>query len=310
MDWDKLKTFHFAAETGSLTAAAEKLGVSQSSVSRQIAALENDMGVPLFQRHARGLLLTGPGMALREFTREMAGAAVIAESTLKDAREKVIGDLERHSAGGVRLDLARAAAGRFRRHLSRDAAANHARRPRVRSAEARSRVRDPALGGDARDLIQRKLLEVHVSLYASAGYLQRHGTPKKVEDLDHHRIIAYQTGVPTPMRELDWAQRAGREDAKPRPPLLEINNVYGMLRAVESGFGIASVPDYMARENPNLVKVLPELPGPELRGLFHLSQRPEALQTHRRLPPIPDRSVRQLGAVTGVSLRYQVSAIS
>ena len=94
MDWDKLKTFHFAAETGSLTAAAEKLGVSQSSVSRQIAALENDMGVPLFQRHARGLLLTGPGMALREFTREMAGAAVIAESTLKDAREKVIGDLK------------------------------------------------------------------------------------------------------------------------------------------------------------------------------------------------------------------------
>jgi DNA-binding transcriptional LysR family regulator len=94
MDWDKLKTFHFAAETGSLTAAAEKLGVSQSSVSRQIAALENEMGVPLFQRHARGLLLTGPGMALREFTREMAGAAVIAESTLKDAREKVIGDLK------------------------------------------------------------------------------------------------------------------------------------------------------------------------------------------------------------------------
>src|SRR5690606_15430585 len=54
VDWDKLKTFHFAAETGSLTAAAEKLGVSQSSVSRQIAALENEMGVPLFQRHARG----------------------------------------------------------------------------------------------------------------------------------------------------------------------------------------------------------------------------------------------------------------
>ncbi len=55
MDWDKLKTFHFAAETGSLTAAAEKLGVSQSSVSRLIAGLENEMGVPLFQRHARGL---------------------------------------------------------------------------------------------------------------------------------------------------------------------------------------------------------------------------------------------------------------
>src|ERR1700750_1856127 len=93
MDWDKLKTFHYAAETGSLTAAAEKLGVSQSSVSRQIAALESGMGVPLFQRHARGLLLTGPGMALREHTREMSAAAMIAESALKDARDKVMGDL-------------------------------------------------------------------------------------------------------------------------------------------------------------------------------------------------------------------------
>ena len=70
------------------------------------------------------------------------------------------------------------------------------------------------------------------------------------------------------MRELDWAQRAGREDNKPRPPLLEINNVYGMLRAVESGFGIASVPDYMARENPQLVKVLPTLPGPSFEVYF------------------------------------------
>ncbi|MEJ0060865.1 MAG: substrate binding domain-containing protein [Terricaulis sp.] len=118
------------------------------------------------------------------------------------------------------------------------------------------------------DLIQRKLLEVHVSLYASPAYIKRHGAPKEVDDLDHHRIIAYQAGVPTPMRELDWAQRAGREDAKPRPPLLEINNVYGMLQAVESGFGIASVPDYMARGNQNLVKVLPDLPGPSFDVYF------------------------------------------
>jgi DNA-binding transcriptional LysR family regulator len=75
LDWDKLKTFHHAAETGSLTAAAEQLGVSQSAVSRQIAALEETIGVPLFQRHARGLLLTGPGMTLHGLTRDMQAAA-------------------------------------------------------------------------------------------------------------------------------------------------------------------------------------------------------------------------------------------
>jgi DNA-binding transcriptional LysR family regulator len=268
MDWDKLKTFHYAAETGSLTAAAEKLGVSQSSVSRQIAALESGMGVPLFQRHARGLLLTGPGMALREFTREMAGAAVIAESTLKDAREKVIGDLKVTAPVAFgstwvspRLVHFADAYPETRVQLLLDD-----REYDLLKLEAECAIR--LWAATHADLIQRKLLEVKVSLYAHQSYLARHGTPKKIDDLDTHRIIAYQGGAPTPMRELDWAQRAGREDAKPRAPLLEINNVYGMLRAVQSGFGIASLPDYMAREDQNLVKVLPNLPGPSFDVYF------------------------------------------
>ena len=268
MDWDKLKTFHYAAETGSLTAAAEKLGVSQSSVSRQIAALESGMGVPLFQRHARGLLLTGPGMALREFTREMNGAAIIAESTLKDAREKVIGDLKVTApvAFGATWLAPRLVHFTDSYPETRVQLLLDDREYDLLKLEAECAIR--LWAATHADLIQRKLLEVHVSLYASPEYIKRHGAPKTVDDLDHHHIIAYQAGVPTPMRELDWAQRAGREDAKPRQPLLEINNVYGMLRAVESGFGIASVPDYMARENPQLVKVLPELPGPSFDVYF------------------------------------------
>ena len=58
LDWDKLKTFHAAAATGSLTAAADKLKISQSAVSRQITALEDYLDMPLFHRHARGLTLT------------------------------------------------------------------------------------------------------------------------------------------------------------------------------------------------------------------------------------------------------------
>ena len=58
MDWDKLRIFHAAAEAGSFTHAGEALGLSQSAVSRQVSALENDLEVPLFHRHARGLILT------------------------------------------------------------------------------------------------------------------------------------------------------------------------------------------------------------------------------------------------------------
>lgn len=269
MDWDKLKTFHYAAETGSLTAAAEKLGVSQSSVSRQIAALESGMGVPLFQRHARGLLLTGPGMALREFTREMSSAAIIAESTLKDAREKVMGDLKVTAPVAFgstwlapRLVEFADAYPETRLQLLLDD-----REYDLLKLEAECAIR--LWAATHADLIQRKILEVHVSLYASPAYLKRHGAPKDVDDLDTHRIIAYSaSSSPAGMRELDWAVRAGREDARPRTPLLELNNVYGMLRAVESGFGIASVPDYMARGNENLVKVLPTLAGPSFDVYF------------------------------------------
>ena len=53
MDWDKLKVFHAAAEAGSFTHAGEQLGLSQSAVSRQVSALEQELGVSLFHRHAR-----------------------------------------------------------------------------------------------------------------------------------------------------------------------------------------------------------------------------------------------------------------
>src|SRR5262249_883500 len=61
MDWDKLKVFHAAAEAGSFTHAGEQLGLSQSAVSRQVSALEQELTVALFHRHARGLILTEQG---------------------------------------------------------------------------------------------------------------------------------------------------------------------------------------------------------------------------------------------------------
>ena len=64
MDWDKLKVFHAAAEAGSFTHAGEQLGLSQSAVSRQVSALEQELGIALFHRHARGLILTEQGELL------------------------------------------------------------------------------------------------------------------------------------------------------------------------------------------------------------------------------------------------------
>ena len=71
MDWDKLKVFHAAAEAGSFTHAGEQLGLSQSAVSRQVSALEQELSVSLFHRHARGLILTEQGESLNRTVREV-----------------------------------------------------------------------------------------------------------------------------------------------------------------------------------------------------------------------------------------------
>ena len=87
IDWDKLKTFHAAARTGSLTRAADDLGISQSAVSRQIAALEDRMNMPLFHRHARGLTLTEEGQVLFKTADEVHGKIAMSLATVQNVRQ-------------------------------------------------------------------------------------------------------------------------------------------------------------------------------------------------------------------------------
>ncbi|MFZ4601222.1 MAG: LysR family transcriptional regulator [Caulobacterales bacterium] len=297
LDWDKLKTFHHAAETGSLTAAAEQLGVSQSAVSRQIASLEESIGVPLFQRHARGLLLTGPGKTLHGMTRDMQSAAKVAEATLKDAREKTMGDLVVTAPVAFgstwlapRLPIFADSYPDVRLKMLLDD-----REFDLLKLEAECAIR--LWAATHADLIQRRILQVHVSLYASRAYLDRHGRPRDVEELDGHRIVAYDSmAQTTPMREMDWARRAGREESAPRLPTLEINNVYGMLRAVEHGIGIASLPDYIARNNPHLEKVLPDLAGPNFDVFFIY---PSDLKKSKRIAAFREFLIQQAASWIG-----------
>ena len=80
LDWDKLRVFHAVAEAGSFTHAGETLNLSQSAVSRQIQALEESLRVPLFHRHARGLILTEPGETLNRAVREAKNRGVAVYS--------------------------------------------------------------------------------------------------------------------------------------------------------------------------------------------------------------------------------------
>src|SRR5579871_4426813 len=94
MDWDKLKVFHAAAEAGSFTHAGEQLGLSQSAVSRQVSALEQELAVSLFHRHARGLILTEQGDLLYRTAHDVFMQLQAARAKLTDSRERPSGELK------------------------------------------------------------------------------------------------------------------------------------------------------------------------------------------------------------------------
>lgn len=267
MDWDKLKSFHAAAETGSLTAAGERLEISQSAVSRQIAALEESLGISLFQRHARGLVLTDSGHALHKSTIEMSAAANAATSALRDQKETPQGDLIITAPVAFGSTWLVPRLGKFmdqhpdmRLDLRLDD-----REYDLLKLEAECALR--LWAADKADLIQRKLTNLTMNLYAAPKYLEKYGVPSSPEDLDNHIIISY-GDERSQMQEVNWAQRVGRDDKPPREPQLRVNNVFAMLRAVEAGIGIADVPNYMAATVPNLVKVLEVEKGPRFELYF------------------------------------------
>src|SRR4030095_3567523 len=101
LDWDKLRIFHAAAEAGSFTHAAETLHLSQSAISRQVSALENDVGVPLFHRHARGLVLTEQGEILSRTAHAVLMKLESVRSRLSEAKDRPSGILRVTTTGGL-----------------------------------------------------------------------------------------------------------------------------------------------------------------------------------------------------------------
>lgn len=289
MDWDKLKTFHAAAETGSLTAAAEHLRISQSAVSRQIATLEDVLGVSLFHRHARGLRLTEQGQILQNTTDGMTERVLLAEALLRDSRDKPF--------GGLRI-TAPVAFGSI--WLTPRLIRFHKNYPDIilhlivtdqifdltkLEADCALRLGQP----EQLNLIQRKLFTFDQSLYASRDYIAEYGAPSCLEELDQHPIILY--GATGAMRNVDWLERLGRDDAKAREPAMTIDNIYALMKAVQSGVGIAGLPDYVAADNPELVLILPEITGPSFDLYFAY---PEEMRRSKRIQAFSDFLTREI----------------
>lgn len=268
LDWDKLRIFHAAAQAGSFTHAGEALNMSQSAVSRQVSALEHDLKVPLFHRHARGLLLTEQGEVLYRTAREVLMKLEAAQTRLTDSREKPSGVLRITTTVGLGSTWLAQRLHEFidlypdmeLRLIFDDEELDLG----MREADAAIRLRQPTQP----DLIQRKLFTVHFHLYAAKSYLKRFGAPKSVADLDSHRIITFGEQAPPYLRDMNWLETAGLPAGQRRRSVLRINNVVAIKRAVQQGTGIAILPDYINEEGSGLVQLIPEAEVPSFDTFF------------------------------------------
>ncbi|MFC3208294.1 MAG: LysR family transcriptional regulator [Mesorhizobium sp.] len=285
LDWDKLRVFHAAAEAGSFTHAAEVLRLSQSAISRQVSALEHDVGVPLFNRHARGLVLTEQGELLYRTAHDVLMQLENVKNQLAETTDTPSGTLRVTTTVGLGtgwlterskefLDL-------YPEINLQLVLANEELDLTMRQADCAVRLRQP----QQPDLIQRRLFTVHLHVFAAQSYLDRHGVPKSIADLDKHRIVTFGEPVPPYLAGLNVLETIGRSAGFKRESALQINDLMSIRRAVKRGVGIAMLPDYMAGEGTGMVPVLPELEGPSFDTFFVY---PDAMKNQAKLKAFRD----------------------
>jgi len=285
MDWDKLRIFHAAADAGSFTHAGDKLHMSQSAVSRQVSALEKELNVPLFQRHARGLVLTEQGELLYRTADDVFHRLQNAETRLADSKSKPSGELRVTTTIGlgsgwltprlrdfvelypdIQLEL-----------ILQDDQLDLT----MREADVGIWLKPPTQV----DLIQRRLFTVHLHAYASTDYVRRFGSPADLSELDKHRLMTFGGTAPSQIKEINWLESAGRDGREPRKAALKVNSLYALKQAARRGIGLAVLPDYMARDEDEL---LPVLKNADLPAFDTYLVYPEALKASKRVAVFRD----------------------
>jgi DNA-binding transcriptional LysR family regulator len=290
MDWDKLRVFHAVAEAGSFTHAGDTLNLSQSAVSRQISALEENLQVPLFHRHARGLILTEQGESLNRTVREVFAKLAMTEALLTESKEKAAGRLKVTTTVGFGTTWLAPRLGDFLEKypditmslLLDDGELDLA----MREADVAIRMHAPKQP----DLVQRHLFQIQWVTVAAPGYLEKHGKPERAEDLDDHKLILFGPYRP-PVPDINWLAETGKRPGSPRRALLEVNSLYAMAIAVRSGMGIGALPNWMTDELAGLVKVLPEVKAPKVDVFFVY---PEELRNSKRVAVFRDYLLARL----------------
>jgi DNA-binding transcriptional LysR family regulator len=292
LDWDKLRIFHTVAEAGSFTHAGETLSLSQSAVSRQISSLEDSLGIILFHRHARGLVMTEQGELLFNTTRDIFGKLALIEGQLVDTRDKAEGPLTITAAEFIGVHW-----------LAKRLAAFHEQAPDIqitmllddrvlnlgtREADVALRLFQP----NQPDLIQKHLGSIPFGIFASQSYIDRHGPPRKAADLKQHTLITFPDNTPSPYANPNWLLRTAEMGHAHGGRVMTTNTVSAMAALVAGGFGIGTLPRFMVAGNPDIVPLLTDIKHPGVDMYFVY---PEVRRHSRRIDMFRDFLLQNIG---------------
>ena len=274
LDWNDLRYFLAVARSGSTMSAGKTLRVSHSTAARRLAALEQALGLTLFEHRATGYALTPAGEAMVEAAEAMeAAAAQVAEVAARESREAsgtvkltvdellavtliapILRDL-RSAHPGIRIELDMTEA-------KRDLAAGEA-------DVALRMTRNPAGEG----LVGRRLSTCFWTFYGSRDYAAAHGLPSQYDQMRGHVIVG--GGGPVPWKLYrSWLKRYGLLDSV----AMHHSTTTGLLAAVRAGVGLAVLPSIVADLDPDLIMCFPAPPEYEI-DLW--------LLTHERLRHVP-----------------------
>lgn len=269
MNWDDLRFFLAVAAAGSLSGAAQQLGVNTTTVLRRVTSLEEDLGSRLFDRERTGYKLTAAGDRL------LSALEPVDQRLSSLARDFAASGPG--SEGLVRLAVGETAATYL---IAAEMPAFLAARPGIELEV----LTDPSLGGPmaaprivnplrdidmalraARptqgDMLVRKVGDMAFGLYGTQAYLEDRGEPTALGDLEGHRVIGFPAGDP-PLGPVWWLSRAEK------PAEIAFRSSSAMVRAegVRAGAGLAALPCILADRDPALVRVF----GPETVGALEL----------------------------------------
>ncbi|MBN9344321.1 MAG: hypothetical protein BGO76_03060 [Caedibacter sp. 38-128] len=262
LDLKQLSAFYYVAKTRSFTLAETIVGVKQSWLSRQISELEDQFGSLLLERGHGTVSLTPEGQLVYEVVGKLLFEAKIIESLMSEKHNEPKGKLNIATTVGHAAWLIHYVPGFLKKYPEmRISISGNDENLDMRSQNADVAIRP--FVPKSPELVHIYLLSYPLGLFASPLYLKEFGVPKKPEDLDNHRLIAFAKDKRIPFGNVDWHLKLGTKNDETREPYLQVNSALGLARAAELGLGIVSISKFQeVSKGVKLIEVLSDIEGP------------------------------------------------